>query len=282
MSHSLYLNGLTVNSNVLSGLADLSSTSSADSAANKRYVDTAIQGTADAAALSVTNLIASAPDALNTLKELATALGDDAAFSVTVTNSLTSNSNAISNEVTRATSAEGVLTTNLAAEATTARAAETANALSISNEVTRATAAEGVLTTNLAAEATTARAAETANALSISNEVTRATAAETANALSISNEVTRATAAEGVLTTNLAAESTTARAAETANALSISNEVTRATSAEAALRALIDGASGDSVAGLAAVKANLIEFWEYFFNNADTANPKPQPTKLVL
>jgi uncharacterized protein (DUF885 family) len=264
MSHSLYLNGLTVNSNVLSGLADLSSTSSADSAANKRYVDTAIQGTADAAALSVTNLIASAPDALNTLKELATALGDDAAFSVTVTNSLTSNSNAISNEVTRATSAEGVLTTNLAAEATTARAAETANALSISNEVTRATAAEGVLTTNLAAESTTARAAETANALSISNEVTRATAAE------------------GVLTTNLADEATTARAAETANALSISNEVTRATSAEAALRALIDGASGDSVAGLAAVKANLIEFWEYFFNNADTANPKPQPTKLVL
>jgi phage shock protein A len=178
MSHPLYLNGLTVNNLVLSGLADLSSTSSADSAANKRYVDTAIQGTADAAALSVTNLIASAPDALNTLKELATALGDDAAFSVTVTNSLTSNSNAISNEVTRATGAEGVLTTNLAAEATTARAAETANALSISNEVTRATAAEGVLTTNLAAEATTARAAETANALSISNEVTRATAAE--------------------------------------------------------------------------------------------------------
>jgi hypothetical protein len=45
---------------------------------------------------------------------------------------------------------------------------------------------------------------------------------------------------------------------------------------------LIDGASGDSVAGLAAVKANLIEFFEYFFENSDPENPKPKPTKLTL
>ena len=37
---------------------------------------------------AVTNLVNSAPDALNTLDELAAALGDDANFSTTVTNSL--------------------------------------------------------------------------------------------------------------------------------------------------------------------------------------------------
>ena len=51
-------------------------TASAD-AANKGYVDT-----------QITNLIAAAPGALDTLDELAAALGDDANFATTVTNSL--------------------------------------------------------------------------------------------------------------------------------------------------------------------------------------------------
>ena len=46
-------------------------------AANKTYVDTA-----------VANLVDSAPGALNTLNELAAALGDDASFSTTITNSI--------------------------------------------------------------------------------------------------------------------------------------------------------------------------------------------------
>jgi hypothetical protein len=152
MSQSLYLNGLTVNSNVLSGLADLSSTSSADSAANKRYVDTAIQGTADAAALSVTNLIASAPDALNTLKELATALGDDANFATTVTNSLAAKATILSltTETDRAIAAEGVLRGDLAAELIVARAAEKVLRDDLAAELVVARAAEGVLRTDLA------------------------------------------------------------------------------------------------------------------------------------
>ena len=51
-------------------------TASAD-AANKGYVDT-----------QITNLIAAAPGALDTLDELAAALGDDASFATTVTNNL--------------------------------------------------------------------------------------------------------------------------------------------------------------------------------------------------
>ena len=49
----------------------------AQDAATKTYVDT-----------SISNLVAAAPGALDTLDELAAALGDDANFATTVTNSI--------------------------------------------------------------------------------------------------------------------------------------------------------------------------------------------------
>ena len=65
---------VALNSQKITGLA--TPTANGD-AANKSYVDT-----------QVTNLVNSAPAALDTLNELATALGNDANFSTTVTNSL--------------------------------------------------------------------------------------------------------------------------------------------------------------------------------------------------
>jgi hypothetical protein len=114
--------------------------------------------------------------------------------------------------VTRATAAEGVLTTNLAAE------------------VTRATAAEGTLTTNLAAEVTRAQAAEQTLTDNLAAEVTRAQGAEGTLTTNLAAEVSRATAAEGTLTTNLAAE------------------VSRATGVEAALQTEVDAI--ETAAGL--------------------------------
>ncbi len=175
MAHILYLNGLSVTNKLLSGLdTPLQNTD----AANKLYVDTAIQGTADAAALSVTNLIASAPDALNTLNELAAALGNDADFSVTVTNSLTANSTAITSEATTARAAELVLRNDLTSEATTARAAELVLRTDLATEVSAARAAELVLRTDLATEVSAARAAELVLRNDLSSETTRASAAE--------------------------------------------------------------------------------------------------------
>lgn len=65
---------IAMGGNTVTGLATPSSTSDA---ATKGYVDTA-----------VANVIDSAPAALDTLNELAAALGDDANFSTTVTNSI--------------------------------------------------------------------------------------------------------------------------------------------------------------------------------------------------
>jgi hypothetical protein len=65
---------LDANSNRITDLAD---PTAAQDAATKNYVDTEISG-----------LVDSAPAALDTLNELAAALGDDANFSTTITNSI--------------------------------------------------------------------------------------------------------------------------------------------------------------------------------------------------
>lgn len=67
-------NDLNANSKKITGLA---APSASTDAANKTYVDT-----------SVANIVDSAPAALNTLNELAEALGDDPNFATTVTNSI--------------------------------------------------------------------------------------------------------------------------------------------------------------------------------------------------
>lgn len=199
------------------------------------------------------------------------ALSGNLAASTSVTNVFQKIQDLVAAEVTRATTAEGVLTTDLASEVTRATGVEADLQTAIDDEVTRATAAEGVLTTAIAAEATTARAAEGVLTADLTAEITRATtaegvlttaiateastarAAEAALSTSISNEVTRATAAEGVLTTAVAAEATTARAAELALTTDLASEVTRATDAEAAIEAkiskmyfLYSGASSDT------------------------------------
>jgi hypothetical protein len=67
--------------------------------ATKSYAD-------NAASTAVTNLIDSAPDALNTLNELAAALNDDANFSTTVTNALAGKLSIASASATYATKNE--------------------------------------------------------------------------------------------------------------------------------------------------------------------------------
>jgi trimeric autotransporter adhesin len=134
----------------------------------------------------------------------------------------------LNNEVTRATNAETTLAGDITAEEARAMAAETVLTNSISAEVTRATNAEATLTTNLAAEVTRATNAETSLGNDIAAEETRALAAETVLTNSISAEVTRATNAEATLTTNLAAEVTRATNAETVLANDISAEEARA------------------------------------------------------
>jgi len=69
--------GLNMNAGTAATITNLTSPTNSGDAATKGYVDT-----------SISNLVASAPATLDTLNELATALGSDANFSTTVTNSI--------------------------------------------------------------------------------------------------------------------------------------------------------------------------------------------------
>ena len=168
----------------------------------------------------------------------------------------------ISAEEAARIAADNTLTTNLATEASTARAAEAANATAISDEETRATAAEGVLTTNLAQEVTDRTNAVSAEAsarssadttlqgnidteeaarIAADNTLTSDLAQEvTDRTTAVSNEASARSAADTTLQSNIDAEATTARAAESANAAAVAQEVTdrqAAVSAEASTRA---------------------------------------------
>ena len=66
----------------------------------------------------------------------------------------------------------------------------------LSNEVSRATTAESTLTTNLGAEVTRAEGAEATLSTGLGAETTRAEGAESTLTTNLNNEVTRATTAE--------------------------------------------------------------------------------------
>jgi hypothetical protein len=119
----LDMNSATTGSNTITGLT---TPSNASDAATKSYVDT-----------SISNLVNSAPGALDTLAELATALGNDASFSTTITNSLATKlalaggtmSGAIAMGTNKIT---GLGTPTATTDATTKTYVDTADALKLS------------------------------------------------------------------------------------------------------------------------------------------------------
>ena len=151
----------------------------------------------------------------------------------------------ISAEEAARIAADSTLTTNLATEASTARAAEAANATAISDEETRATAAEGVLTTNLAQEVT-----DRTNA--VSAEATARSSADTTLQSNIDDEETARIAADSTLTTNLAQEVT-----DRTNA--VSSEASTRASADTALQGEIDAEEARAQAAEGVFTTNLAQ-----------------------
>ena len=130
----------------------------------------------------IADLIDSAPDLLNTLNELAAALGDNPNFVTTVTTAVATVQTNLDAEAARAQGAESALLNQISAEAVRAQNAENALSGSLSAETARAQAAEAQLTSDLAAESARALAAESAlgvaAAAALDTETQRALGAE--------------------------------------------------------------------------------------------------------
>ena len=259
----------------VSGLA--TPTATAD-AATKGYVDTA-----------VANVVASAPAALDTLNELAAALGNDASFSTTVTNNLAGKlsktggtmSGAIDmgsskitslgtptagTDATTKTYVDGILgsataaATSATSAATSASSAATSASSSANSATTAATSATSSATsaTSSANSATAAASSATAAASSATAAATSASSASTSASSAATSATSSATSASAALTSaNSAATSATSSAnSATAASTSASSAATSASSsATSASAALTSANSASTSASSAATSA---------------------------
>ncbi len=208
----------------------------------------------------ISSVIAAAPQALDTLKEIAEALGNDPNLSATLVNQINTEkdrallaeaglSSLIASETSRALSAESGLSTLIAsggaaladeiARATAAEAGLSSliadTKADLSTEVARAEAAESGLSTLIADETARALAAELVLTNDLAAEVARAELAEAGLSTLIADETARALAAELVLTNDLAAEVSRAELAEAGLSTLIADEKARAEAAELVL-----------------------------------------------
>ena len=167
---------------------------------------------------AISDLVGGAPELLDTLKEIANALGDDTNLSVTLKNSINSISVAVVNETSRALVAEASLSSYVANvsgaledETSRAMAAEdsledslSSNIANVSGAVVtetfRAMAAEASLSSNVA---NVSGAVVNENSRALAAEIVLTSSVSTVSAAVVS-EKSRAEAAEGVLTSSKA------------------------------------------------------------------------------
>jgi len=250
----------------VSGLATPSANSDA---ATKAYVDT-----------QVSSLVDSAPGTLDTLNELAAALGDDPNFATTVTNSIATKLSLSGGTMTGAiamgtnkitglgdpTSAQDAATKNyIDTQTTSAAASATAAALSAADAATSATSAA----TSASSAATTFNSLIGVTGAGIVRDMGSITETDTTSTTYI-NIATVAAAA--------ATSASSASASQSAAATSATNAATSATSAAAsATAAATSAASAAASASAAAAAATLPTISAgvsgYFLtNNGTTAN----------
>lgn len=194
--------------------ARIAGDSSTLSSANS-YTDTKIAALVDAA-----------PELLDTLNELAAALGDDPNFATSIASSVAAVQTAVDAEETRALAAEAALQAEIDAVE-----------VSLAAEVTRATAAESALQSEIDAEELARATADTALQAEV-DAVESALAQELLDRAS--GDATTLASANSYTDTEVGAEETRALAAEAALAADITSEETRALAAEAALQAEVD------------------------------------------
>ena len=204
----LQVNGIEINK-------DLTTFQTKD-AVTKEYVDS-----------KITDLVDMAPAALDTLNELAAALGDDENFATSVTNNFTTTNATVTTEVadriagdaaesTARAAADVSLQTNIDAEAATRGAADTTLQTNIDDEAATRGAADTALQTNIDAEAATRDAADTALQTNIDAEAATRGAADTTLQTNIDDEAATRGAADTALQVNIDAEATTRAAADAA------------------------------------------------------------------
>lgn len=227
--------------------------------ATKAYVDS-----------SIANLVDNAPDLLNTLNEIAGALGDDPNFFSNI-------GSAVNNETIARQNADAQLQANIDAEAAIrsgailyegglrgAADAELLNKINteedariagdnqlqsnLTNEVNRATAAEQSLSANLTNEANARAGADATLQANIDTEAGIRFAADTTLQNNIDAEATARSTADTTLQNNINAEAVARANADTQLGVDLATESARASLAEQVLRIDLSQETADRIA----------------------------------
>jgi hypothetical protein len=264
----------------------LGTPSSTADAATKGYVDT-----------QVSNLVASAPATLDTLNELAAALGNDANYATTITNALAAKLSLTGGTMTGAiamgtSKITGLGTPTASTDATTkgyvdgilgsATAAE-ASALAAATSATSASASASAAASSASAAATSATAgaaSASAAATSASSSLTSQTAAATsatsaaasASAASASQTAAATSATSAATSASSAATSATA-SASSATAASGSSSAAAVSAASSATSATAAATSETNAAASAASAATTYDNFDDRYLGAKTTAP---------
>jgi len=203
---------------------------------------------------AVNNVVGSAPDLLNTLKEISDALGQDPNFSATILNNLadkasitslddeisarlaadTNLQNNINSEATARQNADTALRNDLDAESVTRAEADTALQSNINDETAARVSAYNLLQGNINDEAETRAVADTALQNNIDAEITARTNAVTSLQSNLNGEASVRAATDIALQENIDNEAINRANADEDLQAAIDAEVIRAQSAESA------------------------------------------------
>lgn len=167
---------------------------------------------------AIADVVGAAPEAYDTLKEIADKLKDNDDLHAAINDAIATKATtvALNEEITRAKAAEAENKAEIAAEAARAKEVEGDNALAIQNEESRATTAETAINSALNTEVERAKGQE-AYIQGIVNTKADTTALEGAKSeldKKISDETTRATAEEDELRSLITTEQNRATASE--------------------------------------------------------------------
>ena len=277
------INGGTVSSATITSATIVSATLSTDLAAGTHKItglatptataDAATKGYVDTA---VANVVASAPAALDTLNELAAALGNDASFSTTVTTNLAGKlsktggtmSGAIDMGSSKITTlgtptastdaaTKGYIDTIFGSTASAAASATAAatSATSAANSATAAATSASSASTSQLAAATSAASASTSQSAAATSAASAATSASSSLTSQGSSAVSATAAATSA--TSAAASATAAATSATSSATSASAALTSANSAStSAASSLTSANSAATSAASAATSAS--------------------------
>lgn len=180
---------------------------------------------------AIADVVGAAPEAYDTLKEIADKLKDNDDLHTAINDAIATKATtvALNEEITRAKAAEAENKAEITAEAARAKEVEGDNALAIQNEETRATLAENAINSALNTEVERAKGQE-AYIQGIVNTKADTTALEGAKSeldKKISDETTRATAEEDELRSLITTEQNRATTSEKSIADDLNEKLTK-------------------------------------------------------